>query len=164
MEDYFYILIGILWVVFSVIKASRKNNQPQPHEGSEETGRRTTLEDILGELLEKEEYTEPDTVTRKTSEATVTSSEINQPVYESLEAEYTQPSLYSQYTGEITDDNLLKGIYESLEDDTEVKSMTINNLSDSDNTITETRTETQNHSFDLRKAVIYSVILERPYA
>lgn len=164
MEDYFYILIGILWIVFSVIKARNKSRQPQSEDSSEQTDRRTTLEDILGELLETEENPKPGTITRNNPPEIITASENTQPVYESLEEEYTQPSLYSQYSGEITDENLLKGIYESLEDDEDAKLMTYKQLSDSDNSITEPRTETHYHGFDLRKAVVYSVILERPYA
>jgi hypothetical protein len=164
MEDYFYILVGILWIVFSVIKARSKNKQSQSEDTTEETGRRSTLEDILGELLENEEYQQPEPIPQKKAVETITSSENTETTYQSLEEAFTVPEVYSQYTGEITDDNLLKGIYESLEDEKEVKLVTTNNLTDTDNTIPENKTRLINRDFDLRKAVVYSVILERPYA
>jgi hypothetical protein len=164
MEDYFYILVGILWIVFSVIKARSKNKQSQSEDTTEETGRRSTIEDILGELLENEEYQQPEPIPQKKAVETITSSENTETTYQSLEEAFTVPEVYSQYTGEITDDNLLKGIYESLEDEKEVKLVTTNNLTDTDNTIPENKTRLINRDFDLRKAVVYSVILERPYA
>jgi hypothetical protein len=164
MEDYFYILVGILWIVFSVIKARNKNKQTQSEDSSEETSRRTTLEDILGELLETEENQQSGPIPQKNTFETIPASEDTQTIYQSLEEVSTLPEIYRQYSGEITDNNLLKGIYESLEDDDEVKLVTTNNLSDTDNTITESHLGLNNHDFDLRKAVVYSAILERPYA
>jgi hypothetical protein len=164
MEDYFYILVGILWIVFSVIKARSKNKQAQSEDTSEETDRRSTLEDILGELLENEKNQQPEPIPQKKAVETITASDNTETTYQSLEEVYTVPEVYSQYTGEITDDNLLKGIYESLEDDEEVKLVTTKNLTDIDKTIPENQTRLINRDFDLRKAVVYSVILERPYA
>ncbi|MDP3461970.1 MAG: hypothetical protein Q8S18_04175 [Bacteroidales bacterium] len=156
MEDYFYIIIGILWVVFSVIKASRKNKPVDTIETDDEElpeSRPSSLEDILGEFLE------PDTYKRR--EKTITEIEyVDEPVV-SLEEQFIQSNQYNQYTGVIGDatESTLE-TFQSLEDDDSPGALTNTQITDTDITIQENREAL----FDLRKAVIYQAILQRPYA
>lgn len=48
--DYIYILIGLLWVGFSIYKGSQKNKKSQQTE-SENNRTPNTIEDLLGEFL-----------------------------------------------------------------------------------------------------------------
>lgn len=156
MEDYFYIIVGILWVVFSVIKASRKNKPVDTRETDDEElpeSRPSSLEDILGEFLEPDKYNRQ---AKPISEFEF----VDEPVI-SLEEQFIQTNQYNQYTGVIGDE--AKSILEtnqSLEDDETPQALTNKHITDTDLTIQENR-ETL---FDLRKAVVYQAILQRPYA
>jgi hypothetical protein len=140
MEDVIYILLAVAWVVFSVVKGAKKKTATQTTQRP-----KTELEEIFGEFFPKP--VEPE------------------PVYESLEdiqPEYIEEveqsdEYYSQYVGILEEDPI------HLDDD-----FAQNNQDKSDplaHTIKPERERQQfnfHSTFDLRKAMIYQILLQRP--
>jgi len=151
MEDYIYIIIGIIWIVFSVIKGSQKNKKIQDTDYEEDIPeKRSALEEFLEELLPPMERKE---VTYESyDEETI--AELSEAV----------PEKYMAYSG--------MNWQESNHDEdnsSQVKNRhkhLISNNED-DDAFEDIHTESSNFNswgaFDLRKAVIFSTILERPY-
>lgn len=148
MEDYIYIVIGIIWIVFSIVKAKQKNQPREGIEGEEHLPRKkSSLEELFEEIMPpslKEEV-----------------------VYESYddiveEETYAIPG-YEAYSGMVENETNNENII-SLEEMDDPRPLLYNNNEDE-----------KYHSwspspllkdmvfFDLRKAVLYSAILERPY-
>jgi hypothetical protein len=151
MEDYIYIIIGIIWIVFSVIKGSQKNKKIHTTDYEEDIPeKRSALEEFLEELLppmEKKEVT-----------------------YESYDdeaiAELSEaiPEKYMAYSGMNWEE------YSHDEDKSvQVKkhSRPLISKSEDEDTVEASDDESSYsitwEAFDLRKAVIFSTILERPY-
>jgi hypothetical protein len=145
MEDFIYILIGVIWLVFSVIKGTqkRKTRDQNQQAGSPQQKKERSFDDILAEILGEE--SEPQTVFQEVSE--------------------------QKSTIEITETEV-GGAYQSLEDLylIEHKEQLKKEGNSKDNSVKraiepETIKKTKGHQpFDLRKAIIYQAILERPYA
>ncbi len=151
MEDYIYIIIGIIWIVFSVIKGSQKNKKIHDTDYEEDIPeKRSALEEFLEELLPPMEKKEV--------------------AYESYDdeaiAELSEaiPEKYMAYSGMNWEE------YNHEEDNAghvkKQSSPLIFNPEDEIN-IESFDDESRNYktweAFDLRQAVIYSTILERPY-
>ncbi|MDD3636094.1 MAG: hypothetical protein RBR84_01180 [Bacteroidales bacterium] len=145
MEDFIYILIGVIWLVFSVIKGTqkRKTQDQNQQAGSTQQRKERSFDDILTEILGEE--SEPQTVFQEVSE--------------------------QESTIEITETEV-GGAYQSLEDLylIEHKEQLKKEGNSKDNSVKraiepETIKKIKDHQpFDLRRAIIYQAILERPYA
>ncbi|HPE42452.1 MAG TPA: hypothetical protein PKV88_00095 [Bacteroidales bacterium] len=145
MEDFIYILIGVIWLVFSVIKGTqkRKTQDQNQQAGSTQQRKERSFDDILTEILGEE--SEPQTVFQEVSE--------------------------QESTIEITETEV-GGAYQSLEDLylIEHKEQLKKDGNSKDNSVKraiepETIKKIKDHQpFDLRRAIIYQAILERPYA
>jgi hypothetical protein len=150
MEDYIYILIGVIWLAASVYRASQKKKQSAEKKSagspakpqSEMSEARSLLEELLGgqevRIPEPEEqeiqYPEPEKVVVDES-----------PPLRNFESEYTKMGLRglealsgegTSATGRILFVDTMKSMRKSKARQTKV---------------------------NLRKAIIYSAILERPY-
>lgn len=158
MEDYFYIVVGILWIVFSVVKATRNKRQltgQPPQKQADQPGSRSILEDVLNDLLEVEKR-KPVVVNETTQEV------MPETDYTSLEE---NPPLYGQYSGvlEETSQPVLESEY-SMEEDKTPQPLTQTYFTEKEEAIQDDWYELRKAHFDLKKAVIYSAILQRPYA
>lgn len=146
MEDFIYVLIGIIWLVFSVVKGNQKKKaamtqNQQTKEPKEAKDR--SFEDIISEMFGEE----PETVFQKVGEQESTiDMETSEPevgmAYQSLEEIFLKEQEEQISKGEITKENSVKNRIEP-----------------------ETLEKTLDHQpFDLRRAIIYQAVLERPYA
>jgi hypothetical protein len=146
MEDFIYILIGIIWLVFSVVKGNQKKKaamtQNQQSNNPQEAKDRS-FEDILSEMFGEE----PETVFQKVGEQESTiDMETSEPevgmAYQSLEELFLKEQEEQISKGEIVKENSVKS---RIEPETLEKSL-------------------DHQPFDLRRAIIYQAVLERPYA
>jgi hypothetical protein len=159
MEDYIYIILILLWVVFSVVKATRKKplapaSDIEEYEESE-TRPRGTFDDILEEFLGTESYKEKQT-------------RPSQPTHRFDESETFTPEIekYEELLTSLEDTNdLIEPVY--LEEEQSVNDATrmAGDMTriDTDNSKSFRFSTGDAHAFELRKAVIYSAILHRPY-
>lgn len=166
MEDYIYILIALLWIVFSVIKANKKKNAALPDEADEfeefeesTQEQRSTFDELLEEFLGEDSGTK--------SKSRPVQTEPQQTV-ESI-FDFDQPKTFTpeieekdDITSEI-DEEPLEPVY-IMEEDEPITGESLTQKTDTDNYDTSRIRAMQKKQFDLRKAVIYSSILHRPYA
>ncbi|MBG0781032.1 MAG: hypothetical protein H0S84_02055 [Bacteroidales bacterium] len=146
MEDFIYILIGIIWLVFSVVKSNQKKKaaMTQNQQISEpQEAKDISFEDTIAEMFAEE----PETVFQEVGEQESTiDMETSEPevgmAYQSLEELYLKEQEEQIRKGEITKENSVKN---RIEPETLEKTL-------------------DHHPFDLRRAIIYQAILERPYA
>ncbi|MBU2557154.1 MAG: hypothetical protein KJ578_05165 [Bacteroidetes bacterium] len=141
MEDLIYILIGVIWLVFSVIKGTQKKNPPsindaEEHDESDHRG----FEDIMAEILGKQNPREE------------------------------KPNIEEYKSEQEPEEEQVGMAYQSLEDlymKERLKNREANlGLDEPEKEILEPETIKRNKprpQFDLRKAIIYQTILERPY-
>jgi len=153
MDDILYIVLVVLWVAFGLFQNARKQQKkkantpppqpgrtPQTHQSRPEYIPRPTpqpdFEDVLGELLGLPKET-PD----------------RRPAYEPVkQAEAGSPMQYSQLI-----DQIRKPAYASIEFDSPgAQYSTKAGMEDE-------ATEPFPQDFDLRQAVIYAAILQKPY-
>lgn len=155
MDDYIYILIGLLWLVFTFYVQSKK--QKKKRESRQSTPRQSSSEKprtILEQLFTEEISPEPDTpvfddefmdvpVVEKTETITF-ENEYKKMGMESVE-EFEREKYHKEAQPSITDP--LKREHETPY------------------SITSSLTEEMHDSleFDIRKAVIFAEILKRPY-
>jgi hypothetical protein len=151
MEEFIYILIGVIWLGASIYKATQKGKQktgqqkhgsPQTQEGQRVPGARSILE----ELLSGQQVTvpEPESIDISYEDSSLMEMEQAQPT-KSFQSEYADFGLRGLETLSGERENSLGGIV--FKD--ELKEVT--KKGPGQNTI------------NLRKAIIYSAILERPY-
>ncbi|MDP2236834.1 MAG: hypothetical protein Q8J88_10405 [Bacteroidales bacterium] len=151
MEDYIYIIIGIIWIVFSVIKGSQKNKKIHDTDYEEDIPeKRSALEEFLEELLPPMEKKE----VAYESYDDETIAELSEAI----------PEKYMAYSGMNWEE------YNHEEDNAghvkKQSSALITKSEDKENYEAfedESRNYKTWEAFDLRQAVIYSTILERPY-
>ncbi|PKP52063.1 MAG: hypothetical protein CVT92_10700 [Bacteroidetes bacterium HGW-Bacteroidetes-1] len=148
MEDYIYIVIGIIWIVFSIVKAKQKN---RPREGMEDEEQLPRKKSSLEELFEE----------------IMPSSLKEEVVYESYddiveEEAYSIPG-YEAYSGMVENETHNEKII-SLEEMDDPRHLLHNTVEDEKyHSWSPSPILKDMDFFDLRKAVLYSAILERPY-
>ncbi len=150
MEEFIYILIGVIWLAASIYKASQKKKQkarPQSPATSvpEEETPVSRTRSLLEELLEGQQVRVP--------EPEVIEYEYDEPMRAEIENK-AAGSFQSEYTG-----HGFKGL-EALESEGE---SSLGRIVFKD--IMKDTAENQRKAvrIDLRKAIVYSAILERPY-
>ena len=153
MEDYIYILLIIVWIVFSLIKGIQKNKKTQPSVSQKsKSPTQQGIERWLEEML-------PDDLKPQSSD----------PLFSSPEAEPVVFSQEEESEPERLDFGRFSNDYKSfrnvvLEDIDEMSAMQYS-MKESEQIETE-EVGSQRYvplDFSLRKAMIYQVILERPY-
>lgn len=139
-EDYFYILVGLIWVAFSIYKGMQKKKSKQTT--GEEVKKKSVLETLMDEFLEKEQQIQPEPIIYQA------------PTDDELIEEKAADEPFSY------DDIYEKSNYNEADDVYTKKPVVKNKLKANLNLPGKTRKRTR---FDLRKAVIYSEILNRRY-
>ncbi len=167
MEDYIYILIGILWIVFSVIKANKKAKQPTEELDNEyeyeesHTPERTTFDELLEEFLgekalgKKENPRPVPSVLGNDADLFTAETETYKSILEDSGEDIANIGQDIAFMGE--------PIYEL--DGTE-DAMFIEDAESKDGMYYNQPEHVLNvkKDFDLRKAIIYNAIIDRPYA
>lgn len=157
MEDYIYIILALLWVVFSVIKATKKKPLPPVAEVDEyeepEGETRSSFDDLIDEFL--------GTGSQETKQV-----EPMQPStqYDDIETFTPEIEKYEELVTAVDKDAIQPVI---LTEDDQVLEL---ETTSGDMTITGTEgnkgfglSDSVANDFELRKAIIYSAILHRPY-
>jgi hypothetical protein len=159
MEDYIYILLALLWVVFSVIKATRKKPLPPVAEVDEyeetENEPRSTFDDLLEEFLGTESYE------RKQAKKTQSDFEPEVPLTFTPEIEK-----YEELLPIIDDgDEMIEPIQVIDGDLSNEAGLTTGDMTkaETDNSLTFKFRSSEEIAFDLRKAILFSAVLHRPY-
>ena len=140
-EDFFYILAGLVWVAFSIYKGVQKKKAKDSV--GEKVKKKSVLETLMDEFLEKEEKIQPEPIVFEAAP-----EELN------LEEE-TEAKAFSY------DDIYEKSNYNEVLGVNEKKPETKAKLKANLKTLPKSRKTSR---FNLRKAVIYSEILNRPYS
>lgn len=140
-EDYFYILVGLIWVAFSIYKGIQKKKSQQAPD--QKTKKKSVLETLMDEFLEKEEavQTEPIVYEAPSQDIEFEEEEVREEVF-SYDDVYEE----SNYN-EAAEVHCKRG---------EVKSRLKTNLK-------TPSTKRKKMRFNLKKAVVYSEILNRRY-
>lgn len=166
MEDYIYILIALLWIVFSVIKANKKKNAAVPDEVDEydefeesSQEQRSTFDELLEEFLGEESSTKTRSKPAQTEPQQTVESIFDRDQPKTLTPEIEEKE---DIASEI-DEDPLEPIY-IMEGDEPITGQSLTQKTDTDDYDTSRIRAMQKKQFDLRKAVIYSSILHRPYA
>jgi len=139
-EDYFYILVGLIWVAFSIYKGiQKKKSQQTPNQ---KVKKKSVLETLMDEFLEQEETVQPEPIVYEApSEDIEFEEEVKDEVFSYDDID--EKSNYNKST-------------EVYSNRTDAKRRFKTNLKTPSTKRKKTR-------FDLRKAVVYSEILNRRY-
>jgi hypothetical protein len=139
-EDFFYILVGLIWVAVSIYKGmQKKKSQNAP---AEKVKKKSVLETLMNEFLEEEKPVQPETIVYQAP-----SQDTNFEEEEKTEV-FSYDDIYEQSNyNEVSEVNTIK---------TEAKTKRRTDLK------VPVRTRKKQH-FNLKKAVIYSEILNRRY-
>lgn len=149
MEDFIYVLLGLIWLVFSVMNAKKKKQTPAPN-----TLPKSELEEILEEFF-------PPKKSSPTAQPYVDEDETvleTIPADESFQAlETTQPlGAFNAYSGEWVDEEDAVSVEE-------LPGISALEAANAPNTTHHQWPVDAAHPFDLRKAVMYQAILQRPH-
>ncbi len=153
MEDVIYIILGLVWVVFSVINANKKKQQPAS------PGRpKSELEEIFGELFPKPGKNVTNTESIPYEEY---SAEQDFPSAEESTQETLQPlGAYDAFTGEWNDE--AANPVEVIEAEKPTVTLSTSDKHEQDAAKYEHFHNDAVFPLDLRKAIIYQAILQRP--
>ncbi len=152
MEDFIYILIGVVWLGASIYRASQKRKEKaRPKASATSTPASTTRENkarsLLEELLGGQEVSIPEPEVQEVEYAEPMRMEV-----EKLESSNSFQKEYAKYGLGGVETLTTEGV-SSLGRITFEDKMPIN------------ENKTSKHlNIDLRKAIIYQAILERPYS
>ena len=162
MEDFIYILLGIVWIVFSVIKGTQKKKTQQYEQDSEgDSETRGGLEQWLEEFLpptpkpaEVEETYYP------SFDDDVTSFEHEQNNIEFEHEGALEAKSYKFYDGTLED---ITTDIVSLEEMDDLSHILYKNDEDQSEVFHEKIDADWRENFSLKKEIIYQAILDRPY-
>ena len=151
MEEFIYILIGVIWLAASIYKASQKKKQKaappkQAASVATEESKVSRVRSLLDELLEGQQLRIP--------EPEVTELEYEEPMLADIENLPEESSFQNEYAG-----YGLKGL-EALSGE---GVSSLGRITFEDIMKESEKKVSAPEEFDLRKAIIYSAILERPY-
>jgi hypothetical protein len=158
MEDLIYILLGLLWLVFTFYSQSKKRKEKQlkaekQSQQQQEDGGRSILEDIFGDMEEEPKEIEIIEQTPKPK-----------PYKNSFEDQYEDIGIASiDKTGKnyhTEADNLIKET--SILNQEEIQEQEL--VSENNNIRSlEGKHKRGNNNFNARKALIYQAIMDTPY-
>lgn len=146
MDDFIYILIGVFWVIFTIMRKSQKKQGAASYDSSTSGQQKTgSFDEVIRELLGANE------------------TEIIETAVPTLEEKGIESS-NEQFTLETIDSEIQTGeVLESLED--EIQSPGYASISfDEEPEEPDENQGSYVFDFDAKRAVIYSIILDRPYA
>ena len=152
MEEFIYILIGVIWIAASIYKATQKGKKPgaQKKPGDQqvqEESRPSQARSILEQLLSGQEISIPEPASREIYD------EYDQ--IETVEEEKPVRSFQSEYA-----EYGFKGL-EHVSGEGVTSLGQIKFVDEMKDTLKKERGQ---NKVNLRKAIIYSAILERPYS
>jgi hypothetical protein len=151
MEDFIYILIGVIWLAASIYKATQKKkqkaqqNKPVTSTTPENT-HRTETRSLIEELLGGQQVSIP--------EPAVIETEYSDQMFEEVEANKPSGIFQSEYA---------KLGHSELEALSAEGVSSLGNITFHDDMKDQKKKTSGPIKIDLRKAIIYSAILERPY-
>ena len=162
MEDFIYILLGIVWVVFSIIKGTQKKKSPQ-FEDTDDTApnRGGGLEEWLEEFLppaSKPVKAEETYYPSYDDDVTAYNHEENTAAI--IDEGAPDAASYKFYDGTLED---IAPEIVSLEEMDDLSHLLYKNEEDQLNESSALNTLNWHENFSLRNAIIYQAILERPY-
>ena len=151
MEDFIYILIGVIWLAASIYKATQKKKQKAQQNkpvtpSTPESAYRPETRSLIEELLGGQQVSIP--------EPAVIETEYSDPMFEEVEANKSVESFQSEYT---------KLGHRGLEALSGEGVSSLGNITFEDVMKKQKNKTSGPVKIDLRKAIIYSAILERPY-
>lgn len=155
MEDYIYILIGVIWIAASVYRASQKNKKKAPQQKQASSpapsGERDDkpVRSLLEELFDGQQIRIPEPVVTE-----VEPEPEPVPPQASSDRKYTR-SFEKEYS---------KVGFSSLEKVSREGSSSLNKYKQEKHKKKNKKKYTRPSPVDLRKAIIYKAILERPYS
>jgi hypothetical protein len=151
MEEFIYIILGVLWLAATIYRASKKKQQPaqkKPAADNMEESRTSATQSLLEQLLEGQQLKvpEPEYVEMEETYA--------EPMMAEVEERKSAESFQTQYTG--------YG-FKSLESLSGEGVRSLGDITFKDIMKEPKKKKGKAVSVDLRKAIIYRAILERPY-
>ncbi len=151
MEDYIYILIGVIWIAASIYKASQKakkkaQSQSRDSQTQQDETAVPAARSLLEQLMNGQQVFTPE-------------PEVNEYAFEDADP---TPMVQERTAGDFQKEYARSGLggLESLSGEG-ISSLGANPLKDKLKVSEEKRSSA--HKIDLRKAIIYKAILERPY-
>jgi hypothetical protein len=152
MEDLIYVLLALLWIVFSVVKARQKQS-PKPA-ADEQTPPKTSWEQMLEELLppeteEEENYPSPPELDAPKTSETITGEQ------------YVSPYRAYAMTDYQPEENTIPEIV-SLEDIDGTNSLLSGHALSTEFAYESSQRYNPALLIELRRAVVYTAVLERP--
>ncbi len=153
MEDYIYILIGVIWLAATVYRASQKNKKkaPQPQKANKpaSSGERSEnpVRSLLEELLEGQQVRIPEPV--------VTDADPEMPPPRESSDRKFSGSFQEEYS---------KAGFSTLEMVSSEGTRSLRNIYEGKPKVKHRKKYSRPSPVDLRKAIIYKAILERPYS
>jgi len=147
MEDLIYILIAVFWVIFTFMRKSQKKQQTVPYdEDAPQLKKATSFEEVLNEILRP----------REIKPVEISDSSLEDVGIEDLSEQVTLETTES----EIQSLEVMNSL-ESLE--TEELQTTYTSIHFDEEPEEEEKSNIITFDFDVRQAIIYSAILNRPY-
>jgi len=150
MEEFIYIILGVLWLVASIYRATKKGKKPAGRPSSEkphaqEESRMPDARSFIEELLGGQQVEVPEPVSQEINSYNDDFQDKEVEPVNSFQSEYSKYGLkgIEKLSGE-GEHALGKIVFE-------------NHLKE------VTKKKPGQNKIDLRKAIIYSAILERPY-
>ncbi|PLX04329.1 MAG: hypothetical protein C0595_03635 [Marinilabiliales bacterium] len=151
--DYIYILIGLLWVGFSIYKGAQKNKKSQQSE-SENNRTPNAIEDLLGEFLG---YKQDEAVyTSEKSDSEPTTDMYSEEIKSTPETKNVASNIFS-YDDEYEEEGNFfeeKKVY-TTEEDNKLENSVVKKEKKPLRRLKKPR-------INIKKAIIYSAILNRP--
>ena len=169
MEDWIYIVIGLLWLVFTFYTSSKKRKQklqekPKPSQTSHDSSEKNILEELFGKTEINKQHTDP-LRPYSGNELVFEGAEVENDDFtdtETFEDEYEDKGINSIETvGNRYYSDANKTSFQEVVK--QAQSHRIDEVDAVDLHIEEPDDEIIKKDFNLRKAVIYKAILERPY-
>ncbi len=149
-EDFLYIIVGLVWIIFSFYKAKKKKQERDATSKTSE--KKSFVESILNEMGLQDEHEEPN-FSQSSQDANQFGSEVDTDTNEEVEKVFSYDDYYEESN------------YNSIDDVIEKEpSITISKKDDAINKSIESSSARKvKKNINLRKAVIYSEILKKVY-
>jgi hypothetical protein len=152
MEEFIYIILGVLWLAATIYRASKKKQQPAQKkpasENLEEEPRVSAAQSLLEQLLEGQQLKVPE------PEYVEIEDTFDEPMVAEVEERKSMETFQTKYSG--------YG-YKSLESLTGEGVRSLGDITFTDIMKQPPKKPRSAVKVDLRKAIIYKAILERPY-
>ena len=152
MEEFIYILLGVLWLAATIYRASKKKQQPKPQQPAtdqpEKESRVSATKSLLEQLLDGQQLRIPEPEVVEVEET------FAEPMMAEVERRKKEETFQTQYAG--------YG-FKSLESLSGEGVSSLGGIVFKDIMKQTEKKQGSAVSIDLRKAIIYSAILERPY-